>query len=383
MDRRSIAWIPVALWALVFLPARGGEDSALGAREVGLLVEEYCGQSVDPARKTGIVRALRDAPPSLVSRKLAPALTDAGRRREALGLAGDLRLSGLLKEAKQCLGTDDEDRAVRLLFSARDPKAHRLLLDLWKGADPDGETFRLLCDGFASCPVDAAVVAGFKPFLEKGVDDPRRARALAILKAQMHLPTENPVEIIAHWPRLWKTYELEARAFPMTGVDLLGSRPWAVSGGAPIGNNVKLDKGGVVRLEPGSLPACIQKGDFTLKIRILLLEGEGASVQFCISSGEAGKVRGFFPVFRNGEWSVQTGELKQIAIPGRKGEWVPLAYEVTDQSSGTVRWDRTVRILVGEKVLMERGNFSGEFSCLAIASGEGALVIGGVELIHK
>lgn len=380
------ALVPIAVLAasMIAAPARPEEQSPPTVlRDIGRLADEYGNEATEAPRKREILGTLRDTPPGQVAKKLAPLIGDPARRPGALKLAAALRLQGLTNEAKRCLGTEDEDVAIRLLFVSQDGKAHKLLFDLWKEADPDEGRFGTLSDGFLRYPVAAPVVAAFKGVLEKPTDERRTAQAAAILKAQMRLPTEDPAAILADWTSLWTAYGLESRTFPMTGTPLLAAWPWQVRDGAPIGMNIRLEKGGILYMAPEDIPAGLQKGSFTLRMRVLVLDGEEAKIQVGMKSGEAGKIRGFFPVYSKGEWTVQTGELKQMAVPAKKGEWTTVTYEVTDQSTGSVRWDRHGKILIGEKTLVERGNFSGEFSEIAISAGSGRMIVGSLELIRK
>jgi hypothetical protein len=184
--------------------------------------------------------------------------------------------------------------------------------------------------------------------------------------------TLDPDEIVKNWKRLVLDFVRCAQRHPISGTDLLALPGWRGQEARALGPNVRIRKGGSILLD--ALPDLMQGCSFTLRAHVLVLEGEGARVQLRSEEGP------WLPTFRKNEWTLATGTREELHVPGRRGEWTEIVFDVKDTGSPRRRYERIIRITVDGTVLLDSGRQNGRYSDFGFGAGDGTLIVGGVSL---
>lgn len=370
---KSLIYVVSIVSLILMSPApQKAENVELTQRDVAKLITEYVADDTDGKRRQEIVGKLKTAKPMLATKSLAALVKDEQKRACALTLAIDLKVPGLFTEAKKYVDTVDEDLIIKLMFTTQDDGAAAFLFERWKKLEVGEPSFAYVNTGFLEYPADlAAVIESFKSVIDNKTAA-KRTHAAKILKYQLALETEDPDEFHKLWPTVRADYARDSRNFAVTGTDMLSLQGWDVTTARKVRNNYRLSKDRTMKL--GTIPEELQQGDFTLKMQVLVANGDGQIIAIGVSDG-SWEVRQ-----QKCQWELGVQGGAKYCTPAKAGEWVEFIFSVTDRSTETRKLSRTFQLTIGGKKMFDSGgDLSGTIKHLTLSAGEGTLVIGGVE----
>lgn len=363
------------LFVLLLVVVAGSLCNALTERDVKTLVEEYVSANTKDERRQEILLTLAADNPLLAQRTLKTVIGDEETRPHALKLAALLRVPGLYTTAKKYIDTIDEELVLDLIISTQDSDGMKFLIDRWKKAELDSVSFGLLQGKFKKSRIRD--LDRLQDLVEQMEKEERGDYAAEIVGFQLGLSNPSKEDLTTAWTAYQKEYKTLGAPFRLQGQDLL-IYAWKGNSCQTLGYNFKVKAGGRFYIE--RLPDTVQSGDFTLKARIYIGDGDGAYVGFYDANGL------FKPTVKGSEWNLTTGDANVFALPLTRNKWTEVEIKVHDVSKGNEKMRRYVQFYMDGKLLANKETnlaFNGEIGKWEFAAGEGDIVIGGFELIHS
>lgn len=349
---------------------------AMGEREVKKLVEEYVTPTTTEKRRNEIGDALNGLSPLLAQKSIKAAIPDDTKRPYAIDLALLLKVPGLFDSAKKYIDTEDEDKIVRLGLSTKDKNAAIFLVDRWSTSEVDSASFGYVNSALKTNAIPLEAIQKFRAVLkDKNSPEERRTAAVEIVAFQFGTSSQTTESLTEQWDELEKTYKVDGKQFPISGVDLLTEKTTTFTGPAvQVGDNYRLS--GTSKI---SIPADSkwENTDFTITMHLRVISGED-----CSSILQVGP--NYWQVkFKNGEWVVPIGSAGEFSVKGSAGEWATVAYQITQTKDAQARKARTLRITINDKEALASGQCGGDFKSFTIYANTASIVVGGVDLNQK
>jgi len=290
-----------------------------------------------------------------------------------------MRVPGLFRSVRKYLHSEYEDIVVKLLFLTQDKGALKFLFDEWRSADLECSLFSLLHGHFCSQGIDYDVMAEFDRFLMSRTEEEERIQSARIIMGKRLglRPPFTTREIHEKWQEEKKAWKKRSAHFVFRGADFLSHANITDRINCQkIGMNYRiLEKG---YLEVGEFPDFMQKGSFILRVRVLVIAGEGVTIGL-------GSEQGYWKAsLSNGEWTVKRGDKVQLAqVPVRLGQWSEIEFDIDDQSTERIRYYRIASLSVDGKCLMRNGSLCGRMKEFFAKIRSGDVTIGGIEYIRR
>ena len=311
---------------------------------------------------------------------LISALKDEKQRPHALILSRKLKISEVAKAAQKYIETDDIHLIVALIFEIRETTSLKFLYSKWKDSTSDSIIFESITKGFKTYKVNLEEIEPFCKILENIGDNSEEHKKIAIAIIQFQLNTDLQGKmLVEYFETLKKNYKLYSKKLPLNGEDLLKNKEsLSLTGTEEFGENYFLKTNGSIYIN--LLPEHIQKGNFDLKIRVLITKkGDDAYAKLARGEDE----RGWKPFIRGDEWISETDKGVELAsAPVKVGQWTTIVFKIMDRSTEQRRLERKCKIIIDDIVLLQEGNASGRFNSIIIKAKNAEMVVGGVEIVR-
>lgn len=368
-DRPQIAPEPVSR-----LPA----DPTLTAKVVNRLVTIYLQDAGGTSDAFDALQKLRAADPRLLTKPVRGGIRNQQSRTVALELAHQLRVPGLTASIKRFL-EDDEHRwlVLHLLLGTGEEDGLSLVVKHWADSS-DLVDQEAIADKLKLVWVPYVGVLQQIKDLMSAVEtrDPRRQWAAQILQLQMGLPSADADALDREWGRHKRQFTLYGARFSLQG-EALDDLPWRVDKDRLrwVQRNKVLEPSGYLTLRP--VPQSWQAGSFVLKLRVLVVEGDGAVISFKSAQGT------WYARLDGADWMTRGASKVEFRLPCKRGEWSEIEFDVDDVSQGAERLRRGLNITVDGKRLLYGGALNGEIDAFWINAEESTVVVGGVEILRR
>lgn len=343
------------------------------AQELKKIVEKYVDPNTDNSARYDLgVEIKKNFVSSELKSVLSSPINDEKKRKYALELATEMNVVGLDSVAKKHIDSEDFMLVVKYLLTTQNEDITKFLFERWKKLEVDSASFTLLNTAFQTYNIDLNCIERFKNFIKLENQEKRKESAIKILLFQMSVANEK--EIFEKWNIFEKKYKQYSYKFLCKGIDL-AERGVQTENAKKIVTNFLLKPG--CRISFANFPKHINKGNFVIKVRILIISGSDAKVGITVGQG-AWSAR----LNKENEWIVKTGDDKEFArVQVKKEQWSEIVFNIKDESTEKVRYDRDISITVDGILILENGSCNGLFEKVEIRTENAELVVGGVELI--
>lgn len=372
---RSVMTMTLLLLLATPFVVQAGE---LKKREAQELVEEYLVEDTSEARRGEIVERLQDGDPGLCASKLKHGAGDESTVGLAVELGLKLRVAGLFKSAAKFMDGANEDRIIDYGLALHEKGAAEAVWERWKVKEFNGTSWSIANAVLLKFSIPLDVIEDVKRFLDSVEEnDDRREPSATILRFQLGLGTASVEKIQKDWKEIVGEYELNAKSFRLSGLDLLATGN--AIGGVQVGDNRRLESGGTLTIPAGD---DWQKGSYSIIVRVRVIDDGEVSVGIASAQGV------WEPTFSKGEWILRTGREEKLVVDGELGEWTEIRFDLTpgesDRPGVEVRGVRTCKVSVGGKVMMAEGWLNGDMKSLNVKCTDGSsCTVGGVEFVTR
>ncbi|MFN0058166.1 MAG: hypothetical protein ACKVX7_06880 [Planctomycetota bacterium] len=347
-----------------FIPPR------LGKKELSAHVDEFVAGNASVERCAELARALRANNGKPLASLVLAAVKNPATCARALALAADVPIVGATKELKKLVDSEHEAKVIAAILNSGDKEAESFVIDRWSRATPATPSYAALCTALQEYPLSAKAVGELHSSLKKpakGVD--RSTELRAVLGAQMGLSAAELERLNSDWKDLLAQFTLKTQTFPSAGHDLLRDASWERGmGDEKAADRVRrfrekflLEPGGILRL-PG-----ITMQDFILKVWMLPLEGDGATVSVLMKGNS-----GVGPRLADGKWQSTAESIRQAIPPAAHGQWAEVVFSLAGSN---------LAVAVNGTTIMQTNLYGSSCNGIHVASGDkGRMLLGGVDL---
>lgn len=267
-----------ALLCLVHLTS--GIAAQSSDEETKKLFDEYLSAETRDDRKREILALMRYRPVTGYRKLILAGLKSETDFDRTLDFATAIRFKGIFKDVRKLYDAKPTEAILKYFVKSRDSDCVNFTVSRFMESKAGSDEFKMVC---AALKLDCIPI-GATELIKGKMNDPLKGQAAQDIVV-WQLALDSASGLIANWQALKEAHLLESRTVPITGEPLLDTGVWRWESARQVGENYRISSGGKAICT--SFPLNVGERDLTIRARVAILGGRGATVRLGFGGASA------------------------------------------------------------------------------------------------